>query len=141
MPEGHVELMRRFTDAWNSRNEEAIIASCDKSIELRSIFAAVGGEVYRGHNGLRRYQRDLEDVWGDAIRVEPEAYFDLGEHTLVFYVVHGRGQQSGADVAMPIAVVTRWRDDLMVYFKGYVSREDALSDLGLSEDALEPIEP
>jgi hypothetical protein len=29
----------------------------------------------------------------------------------------------------------------MVYGKAYVRREDALRDLGLSEDALEPIAP
>jgi hypothetical protein len=29
----------------------------------------------------------------------------------------------------------------VVYFKAYAHREDALRDLGLSEDALEPIAP
>jgi hypothetical protein len=34
-----------------------------------------------------------------------------------------------------------WREGLMVYFKGYAHREDALRDLGVSEEALEPIAP
>lgn len=29
----------------------------------------------------------------------------------------------------------------MAYFKGYAHREDALCDLGVSEDELEPIAP
>jgi hypothetical protein len=29
----------------------------------------------------------------------------------------------------------------MVYFKGYIHREDALSDLGVSQNELEPIAP
>jgi hypothetical protein len=37
--------------------------------------------------------------------------------------------------------VCKWRDGLIVYFKGYTHREDALTDLGVSEDALEPIAP
>jgi hypothetical protein len=37
--------------------------------------------------------------------------------------------------------VFRWRDGLGVYWKAYVNREDALSDLGVSEDELERIEP
>ena len=83
---------------------------------------------------------DFEDVWGNDFQIEPEAYFDLGEQTLLFYVLHGRGKQSGADVALPTAVVARWRDDgLCVYFKAYADREDALRDLGVSADALEPI--
>ena len=42
---------------------------------------------------------------------------------------------------MPVAHVFRWRDGLAIYFKAYVHREDALTDLGVSEDQLEPISP
>jgi ketosteroid isomerase-like protein len=59
----------------------------------------------------------------------------------MFGVLHGRGRQSGADVEMPYAAVARWRDGLIVHQKAYVHREDALRDLGVSEDALEPIAP
>jgi ketosteroid isomerase-like protein len=140
--EGNVELARRTTDAFNKRDIEAFIALCDPQIEFHSTFAAVGGmTVYRGHDGLRLWWRDLEDAWGEEIRIEPEAYFDLGEHTLGFHVLHGRGRQSGVEVAMPAAAVTRWRDGLSVYIKAYARREDALKDLEISENALEPIAP
>jgi hypothetical protein len=59
----------------------------------------------------------------------------------MFQVARGRGRHSGAEVTMPIAGVARWRDDLLVYAKAYLHREDALSDMGVSEDELEPIEP
>jgi hypothetical protein len=42
---------------------------------------------------------------------------------------------------MALTQVARWRDDLLVYFKSYRQREEALSDLGVSEDELERIEP
>jgi hypothetical protein len=35
----------------------------------------------------------------------------------------------------------RWRDGLCVNWKTYAHREDALRDLGVSEDALTPITP
>jgi ketosteroid isomerase-like protein len=141
MSERYVELARRLIEAFNARDLEAYVALCDPSIEWHSTFSAVSGTVYQGHDGLRRWHRDLEDAWGKEIRIEPEAYFDLGEHTLAFNILHGRGRQSRADVAMPYAAVSRWRDDLIVYAKSYVHREDALSDLDVSEDALEPIPP
>ena len=75
------------------------------------------------------------------LRAEPEAFFDLGEQTLMFAVLHGRGRQSGAEVAMPWAAVARWRDGLCVYLKVYAHREDALRDLGVSEEALEEVAP
>jgi ketosteroid isomerase-like protein len=133
--------MRRFIEAFNARDIDAMIACSDPSIEWDSTFAAVGGAVYHGRDELRSYQRDMEDAWGDEIRVEPEAYFDLGEQTLAFYTVHARGRHSGAAVAISKADVFRWRDDLLVYFKGYTDREEALRELGISEDELEPIAP
>ncbi len=142
MSEHNVELTRRATEAFNARDIEAFIVYCDPSIEFNTAFGtAVAGDALRGHDGLRRWHRDAEDVWGDEIRVEPEAYFDLSEQTLAFYVLRGRGRHSGAEVAMPIALVATWRDGVMVDMKGYVHREDALSALGVSEDELEPIDP
>jgi ketosteroid isomerase-like protein len=141
MSEKSVEMARVFTDAFNARDVEALIACCDPSVEFHSTFAAVGPAVYHGHDELRRWYRDLEDAWGD-IRSELEALFDLGDSTvLVFTVLHGRGKQSGAEVMLPVAAVTKLRDGLIVYYKAYIHREDALEDLGVSEDALEPIAP
>jgi ketosteroid isomerase-like protein len=139
--EGNVELMRRFNSAFNARDIEAMIAICDLSIEFHSAFAAVGGAVYHGHDGMRTWQRDYEDAWGDQIRIESATYFDLGEQTLVFVVLRGRGRHSGAEVAMAPAQLVRWRDGLMVHLRVYAEREDALRDLGVSEDELEPIQP
>jgi hypothetical protein len=42
---------------------------------------------------------------------------------------------------MPAAQMARWRDGLIVYYKGYIHREDSLRELGVSEDELEPIAP
>ena len=141
MSEQNVELLRRASEAFNARDIEAFIALSDPSIEWNSQMTVPGGAVYHGHDGLRQYFRDMEDAWGDELRAEPEAYFDLGGQTLLFYVLRGRGRQSGAEVAMPLAAVARWRDGLCVYWKAYFHREDALRDLGVPEDALEPIAP
>jgi ketosteroid isomerase-like protein len=141
MSRENVELQRRILAAYNARDIAAFLRFCDPSIEFHSAFAAVGGAVYHGHDELRVWHRDVEEVWGAETRVEPEVYFDLGDHTLVFYVLHGRGQHSGAEVTMQVALVTTWRDGLAVHVKGYAHREDALSDLGVTENELEPIDP
>jgi ketosteroid isomerase-like protein len=137
----NVELHRRVLSALNARDLEAVIALCGPTIELHSMMTVPGGAIYRGRDGVRKYLADLEDAWGDDLRIDAEAYFDLGEYTLMFYVAHGRGRQSGADVEMEWAQVCRWRNGLIVHFKPYVNREDALSDLSISEEELEPIAP
>src|ERR1700730_2785481 len=101
MSERNIELLRRWVDVFNTRDIEALTRLCVSDVELHSAFAAVGGAVYHGHDGMRRWHRDLEEAWGEEIRLESEAYFDLGEQTLHFYVYYGRGKHSGAEVAMP----------------------------------------
>ena len=71
-----------------------MIALCDPSIVIQSVFGAVSGDIYHGHDGVRRWQGDLEEAWGEEIRVEVEAYFDLGEHALAFDSLHGRGRRA-----------------------------------------------
>jgi SnoaL-like domain len=141
MSNRNVELTRGFVAAFNARDIEAMIAYCDSSVELHSALAVGGEFVYREHDHLRSWQRELEEAWGDEIRADPEAYFDLGESTLCFYTLHGRGRHSGAEVTTPVAGVARWRDGLMVYWKTYVDRHEALAELGVAEDELEPIAP
>ena len=136
MSEQNVELQRRLTNAFNARDLEAFISLCDPDVEVHSTFAELGA-IYHGHDGVRRWHRDFEDAWEKNIRIEVQSYFDLGEYTLLFSVWHGRGRQSGLDVALPGAQVARWRDGRLVYIKGYTDREDALVELGVSEDALE----
>ena len=141
MSENNVELHRRAVRAFNARDPEAAVALADSSVELHSAFAAIGGGIYKGHDGIRRYFRDYEDAWGTEIRVQPEAYFDLGEHTILFYVMRGRGEHSGAEVAMQATAAVGWSDGLITYSHVYLHRADALRDLGVTEDELEPIAP
>src|SRR5580704_2291521 len=102
MSQQNIEQYRRWFEAYNARDTERLIEYCDPAIELHSVFAVAGGAIYLGD-----------------------------ERVLVFAVLRGRGGQSGVDVTMTGAHVTRWRDGLLVYAKGYARREDALRDLGV----------
>lgn len=134
----NVELHRRAVGAFNTRDVERFISFCDPRIELHS---AVTATVYHGHGGVRKWYRDLSEAFGDEVWLEPEAYFDVGEHTVTFHVLHGRGKHSGAELAERFAHVHRWRDGLIVHFKAYAHQPEALSDLGVSEASIELIPP
>jgi hypothetical protein len=135
----NVELHRRLNAAFNARDLEAVIASCDPRMEWRSILAEVGA-VYHGHAEIRRWYAEAIDVWRE-MRLELDAYFDLGEHTVASGTIHGRGQRSDAVVVTPFATVARWRDGLCVYAGMHHDREAALRELHVSEDELEPLAP
>ena len=137
----NVDSHRRSVEAFNSRDVEAFVARCDPQIELHSAVTVPGGATYRGHDGVRAWHRDLADGWGDELSIEPEAYYDLGECTITFHVLHGRGRESGAAVEMPAAHLCEWRDGRIVYFRGFAERDDAFRQAGLSKEAVEPIAP
>jgi ketosteroid isomerase-like protein len=142
MSRENVELHRRVIEAFNARDAEALIARMDPNVEYHPVLAAVGGVIaFRRHDGMRSWFADFKDVWGDEIRVEPTAYVDLGERSLMFYVLRGRGRLSGAEVTSQFTQVVRWRNNLCVYAKVYTDRDEALRDLGVCEDALELIAP
>jgi hypothetical protein len=139
--EHKIDILLLSVEAYNARDVEAMLAHFDPAVELRSAFADVGGGFYSGHDGVRAWHSDMQDAWGNEIRVEPERYFVCGEALLMFWTVHGRGSHSGADVAMPGALVTKWRGERMIYWRSYAQREDALHDLGVTEADLEPVDP
>jgi ketosteroid isomerase-like protein len=138
MSQENLASHRRAVEAFNRRDVQGLVALCDPKIELRS---AVTTTLYHGHEGVRRWNRDLEEAFGEEIWLEPEAYFEVGDHTITFHLLHGRGRQSGADIAERFAHVHRWRNGLTVWFKAYARQEDALKDLGVSKDAVEQIDP
>lgn len=141
MSRGDVEIARGFIAAFNDRDIGSAVSYCHPSIEFHSTFAAVGGGVYRGHAGMRSWHQEIQEAWKGSIRAEPEAFFDLGSHILSFVMLHATGPQSGVEAALPIASISRSRDGLLVYFRSYIHREDALQDLGVSEDELVAISP
>jgi ketosteroid isomerase-like protein len=140
MSEQNVEHHRRLAAAFTARDVERFIAYFDPSVEFRTEFAALGG-VYHGQDGMRKFLADFQDAWGREMRIEPKAYFDLGERTALFLVAYARGSRSGAQVAMPTTHVITWRDGLAIYFRGYPGRDGALADLGVCADALQAIDP
>jgi SnoaL-like domain len=63
MSQENLEASRRFVDAFNRRDVEAMIATLDAGIEWHpASTVALGGaaSVYRGHSGVLDGLRDLD---------------------------------------------------------------------------------
>jgi ketosteroid isomerase-like protein len=89
--------------------------------------------VMRGIEELRRF-RDTGPWSGSPIRFEPERFFDVDyERVLVFVRVSAIGRESGAPVEIPVAHEFTVRDGLVVRFKVYGDRGQALEAVGLGE--------
>lgn len=90
--------------------------------------------LIRGVEELRRF-RDTGPWSGSPIHFEPERFFDVDdERVLVFVRVSATGHESGAQVEIRVAHEFTIRDGLVVRFKVYANRDQALEAAGLPAD-------
>ena len=86
--------------------------------------------VIRGIEALRRF-RD-EGPW-EELSFEAERFVDLDdERVLVLVTAHATGRGSGIPLEWPVAHEFTIRDGVLVRFKVYANRDEALRAAGLS---------
>jgi ketosteroid isomerase-like protein len=130
-----VEIIRRMYERWLD-DDQALFDAFDEEIQLNPDPAAdwVGvNEVYRGHDGVRRYMAQVYEAFEDY-RPEVEDVLDAGDKVITLAIEHGRGRGSGAEVeARRTAHVWTMRAHKAVRLDLYLDRAKALEALGLSE--------
>lgn len=86
--------------------------------------------VYKGHAGLRRLVRDVQEVW-EAFSITPERFVDAGEHVVVIMSRHGRGRESGVDVEQRTAGIWTVRDGQVIRMETDMDPQQALEAVGI----------
>jgi ketosteroid isomerase-like protein len=71
MSEGNVELIKRGYEAWNRNDLEGVLQDLDPELEWLPRLGAAGvrATLYRGHEGVLAYKREVEEALG-AIHVD-----------------------------------------------------------------------
>ena len=136
MSQENVEMVRRFVEAIPRDVEddvEEMLSYIDPEGELHS--AIVGGaeaNVYRGHEGFRRWVADSFESF-EEVRNEWSEFRDLDTRVLAFGHVKARGRGSGMELDSPMGWVFTARGGKIVKAEGYLSRAEALEAVGLRE--------
>jgi ketosteroid isomerase-like protein len=127
----NVEVAQRFVDHWNETGEppwKELDADAVWVIDPASFVAG----TYRGHDGIRTLLRLTAEVF-DQFCYEVDEWVDLGESVLALGRIRVRGAQSGATGTQSGAWVMQVRDGMIVSYRSYLSREEALEAAGLRE--------
>ena len=108
---GHVVLVERLFEAFAARDEDALLAIMDPDIEFFGPTATVlnEGKCYRGHDGMRRYLKDVEALWAE-LETLPERFREVGNHVVVMGRVKARARD-GLEMDAPAAWVWRVEGD------------------------------
>lgn len=133
MSHDYVDDSYRAADAFNRRDLDAYLEFLHPAVELRPLVGGMEGS-YHGHEGIRRYWRDLLAVSPD-FRLEVVEVRDLGDRTVTKFKVRGHGAGSDILVEQTVWSVARAHEsgEKAVWIANFATEEEALEALGLRE--------
>ena len=135
MSQENVEIVRRFIDAYNRRDREAVEALFHPEIEWHTITGPLlGVEAVHGREESLHFMFEQIPEGVEDFRVGLEEVRELsGGQVLAVAHYEGRGVTSGAAVEMSATQIYRFDAGLIVFFQDFASRDEALKAAGLSE--------
>jgi ketosteroid isomerase-like protein len=121
-----LDLIRRWTDAVNDRDIDALLEVADEEVLCRPLSVGGGGGTYIGHDGLRRWIGRLSP----DLHVRCDTITSLeGGLVVAFGVLLVRDR-----VSSPWALVASVRDGKVAAAQSYFSDEHTLATLGVLGD-------
>ena len=135
MSRENVDAFKRAAEAYNRRDVEALLETLDPEVEWHpALQSLLQGEttVYRGHDGIREFFRDMDDVL-DEIDAEYAEIRDLGDRIVALGRVRTRGKMSGAEVESPVGTVIDFQNGKAIRIQNYFDPKEALEAAGLTE--------
>jgi ketosteroid isomerase-like protein len=133
MSEEIVEIVRRLfddyaqgdLDSWRGLVSEDVVWDTSESA-----LPATG--MYEGRQGIERFFIEWTGAWRDPV-LEAIEFVDAGESVVTTFRWRGRGKASCVETAGTFYAVYDLKDGLLVRFRAYQSREDALEAAGVTE--------
>ena len=131
MSQENVEVVRRTMDAYNTRDLRAYFDMLSESVRFRSRFSPMG-RVYRGHDEVRRYFAELDEVWSRyemrVLRLVP-----AGRQVAALCHLYAVGRESDLQVEENSAIVFSLEAGKIVRIDAYPTHAEALEAAGLPE--------
>jgi ketosteroid isomerase-like protein len=136
MSQENVELVRRSVEAFPREvgdDVEEMLSYVHPEGELHSaIVGGAEGNVYQGHEGFRRWVADSFESF-EEIRNAWSEFRDLGNRVLALGHVKARGRGSGMELDSAMGWIFTVRGGKVAKAEGFLSRDEALEAVGLSE--------
>lgn len=133
MSHANVEIVRKFSDAADSGGVEAVFARAEEflheDVEWIEDPSWPGGGTYRGLPAIRELISERTDSFD--FEQHTEKLIDAGDDVVAFIRWRGRGQISGAEAEMKLAIVTTLRAGKIIRVRFYLDRAEALRAVGL----------
>jgi len=135
MTSQNLRLATEITDAVARRDVPRLIELTDPDVEWRPFATGLMEEgVYRGHDGIRQYVRDLDDAW-ELLRADVDDGLAIGATVLVVGRLRYRGRGSGVETENTAGWVIKFRDGKLISMRAFRDPEHVIAALASSRDA------
>ena len=133
MSQANVEIVRKAIQAWNRREADLLLSYTAPEIEwMPAGPAAVENAVYRGHDEVASAYAAVWQTW-DLFQFEGSQLRDLGDSVLWLGQVKMRGRASQVELDEEFAAHWVVRDGKLIRIQAFLSWQDALDAVGLTE--------
>jgi ketosteroid isomerase-like protein len=130
MSDETVALAYQWREAFNRGDLDWMLEHSDEEVEFVPLRAKTEG-VFHGHDGVRRFWKDTLESFEVFQSGELFEVHDLGDRVLWIGTIRVKGRGSGIETEVPTASIAAFRDGLLVHFKDYGDRDEALAAAGL----------
>jgi ketosteroid isomerase-like protein len=126
MSADRIESVRAFANAITDRDLEAALEVCHPEVEFPSLMAQLEARPFTGHEGIRRYFREIDATW-DEWHVEVEEIVPVPDGNVVIVMrTSMRGKESGLPFTERIGHEWEFKDDKLWRAKLYRDPHEAL---------------
>ncbi|MFL5780325.1 MAG: nuclear transport factor 2 family protein [Thermoleophilaceae bacterium] len=112
-------------DAIRRHDAEVFVRAMHPEVEGVSYTMSAEGQVYRGHEGMRRFLGDIHDVFPDW-RPRIGEVVDRRDVVVAEILTAGRGATSGVELEQTVWQVVVFRNGKVAWWRGYSTRDEAL---------------
>jgi len=133
MSQENVEGFRQAVEAYNRRDIDAFLGAFDPMVETHPLTLAMFGQeatVYRGHEELRQFVREVDEVLPE-LQIRVLEIRDLGERLVAKGRLHARGRASGAEIESPIGWLVEFTNGRVIRMTDYLDFTEAIEAAGL----------
>src|SRR6478609_6878343 len=126
MSKENVEIVHRIASAVGERDVAAFLDLTDPAVEWHTSLSVISeGGAYHGHEGVRRYVRDLDEAF-DSYEVTLDDVFALGDVAMAVGHVGYRGKASGVEQTEQLGWIFRFHEGQVIHLRAFRNPEQAL---------------
>jgi ketosteroid isomerase-like protein len=132
MSEEKAELVRSAYEHLNRGDAEGLVALCDDDFLLDMSERVFNPNIYRGHDGIRRFCADVAEAW-ETYHWTLEEALVAADSVVAMLHCQGTSRHGGPQVDWRVAWLWTIQGDKALSLRFFRDRADALEAAGLSE--------